>query len=216
MILAFLHATMAKEAFSQARIFPYNHARKVFFGIAWILGIILLAGFVVSYFAIFKDSDFAAIAFFSRVIGHITSNVGSSTTLGIFYSTLIGGLFFIFMPLELLFIKFINTGHSAVLVITVYLAGIAISYTADYFIGLKFSFLAKKLISPRKFYKIKGVINRYGSIAVYLFNAVPLPSQVLSAILGVFKYNKTRFYVFVLLGQVTKLAAITIAIYYIL
>ena len=206
---------MTKEAFADTRIFTYNRARKIVFGIAWILGIIIIAAIVASYFTVLKDSEFAAVQAFNSAVGHVSSNISDATVLGIFYSTLIGGLFFIFMPLELFFIKYLKAGHMIITVMAVYLAGLIVSYTADYFIGLKFSFLAKKLISPRKFYKIKGLINRYGSIAVFLFNAVPLPSQILSAILGVFKYNKTRFYVFFLLGQVTKIVVITAVVIYI-
>ena len=206
---------MTKEVFADTRIFTYNRARKIVFGIAWILSIIILASIVASYFTVLKDSEFAVVQAFNSAVGHVSSNISDATVLGIFYSTLIGGLFFIFMPLELFFIKYLKAGHMVITVIAVYLAGLIISYTADYFIGLKFSFLAKKLISPRKFYKIKGLINRYGGIAVFLFNAVPLPSQILSAILGVFKYNKTRFYVFFLLGQVTKIAVITAVVIYI-
>ena len=66
----------------------------------------------------------------------------------------------------------------------------------------------------KKFYKTKGILNRYGSLAVFSFNALPLPSQLLSVILGVFRYNKTRFYVFFLSGQAVKLAGITIIYYF--
>ena len=71
-----------------------------------------------------------------------------------------------------------------------------------------------KLISPKKFYKLKGLLNKWGSLAVLLFNATPLPSQHLSVILGVFRYNKTRFYVFVFLGQLIKYLYITAGYYF--
>ena len=79
---------------------------------------------------------------------------------------------------------------------------------------LKLSGISKKLISPKKFYRLKGLTNKYGALTIFFFNALPLPSQLLSVILGVFRYNKTRFYVFFLFGQIVKYAAISVIYYF--
>jgi membrane protein YqaA with SNARE-associated domain len=77
---------------------------------------------------------------------------------------------------------------------------------------MKLAGVSKKIITSKKFYKIKGLINIYGAGAIFVINALPLPSQPLAAILGVFKYNKTKFYLFFLLGQFVKYGAITLGL----
>ena len=58
------------------------------------------------------------------------------------------------------------------------------------------------------------MLNKYGALTVLVFNATPLPAQALAVILGAFRYNKTRFYVLFLLGQLIKYAGITVFHYY--
>ncbi len=204
-----------KEVFSETRMFAYNKARKIAFGIAVVLSIVLIVSVITSYLLMISSPDFEGIVFINRLAAHVTSHIGSSTLLGVFYSALIGGLFFVVVPLEIFLTKFMNSGQSFIAVTTFYMIGILVSYSIDYFIGLKMSTLAKKLISPRKFYGVKGKINKYGAIAIYVFNVFILPSQILAVILGVFKYNKTRFYIFFLLGQLTKCIIIAMGISYI-
>lgn len=205
----------SKRVFSETRMFNYHRRMKIASGLLLIFGIVVFLSLVLSYVAL-RKSDLAGIVALNRITGHIMSNIIGSTLLGVFYSSLIGGLFFIFMPLELLFTRFLKSGHLLIAVLVLYLSGITVSYTINYFIGSKLSRISKKLISQRRFYSIKGKINRYGAVAIYVFNALPLPSQILAAILGVFKYNKTRFYVFFLLGQITKCIVLTIAVMYVL
>ena len=206
---------MAKRVFSETRMFNYHRRMKIASGLLWIFGIAVFVSVVASYAIVLRNSDSAGVAMVGAAARHIMANIVDSTLLGVFYTALIGGLFFVFTPLEVFYAKFLGSGHSMLLIFAVYMLGITISYSIDYFLGLKLSRFAKKLISPRKFYSIKGKINKYGSAAVFMFNALPLPSQILTAILGVFKYNKTRFYVFFFLGQIVKLAVITAGVYYV-
>ena len=58
-------------------------------------------------------------------------------------------------------------------------------------------------------------MNKYGATVIFGFNALPMPSQPLAAILGVVKYNKTRFYVLFITGQLAKYIVIAISLAYI-
>ncbi|MBR9691878.1 VTT domain-containing protein [Candidatus Woesearchaeota archaeon] len=195
--------------FRENRIFLYNRLGKRSFGIGVIVLGLLIVLLGVSYFFL-KDSDIFIFKFMNMMISHFSYHIGGSSLLGVFYTTLIGGLFFVSIPLELLFIKFLKTGHYFLIIMLFYFIGLLISYSINYFIGLKLSKVSKKLISPKKFYKIKGLTNKYGALAVFFFNALPLPSQLLAVVLGVFRYNKTRFYIFFLLGQLVKYLIISI------
>lgn len=206
---------MKNEIFSENRIFQYNRAKKFTFGITVIISFLALTALIISYVFFISRSDFFVIDSMNQIIMHIMSNITSSTLTGMFYTSLFGGLFFFFLPLEILFMNSLRSGNPFILVTLLYLAGIAVSFSIDYFIGRKLSSLARKIISPKQFYNTKSKVNRYGPLAIFIFNALPLPSQPLSAILGVFRYNITRFYVFVFLGQITKCIVIGIGVYFI-
>ena len=200
-------------SFRENRIFSYSRLNKIGFGIFVILSAVFIVLLVVAYF-FQRNSDILIFRVMNTAITHVSSHIWGASPLGIIYTTAIGGLFFISIPLEVLFVKFLKTGHPILIIFLFYFLGLIVSYTIDYLIGLKLSNFSKKIISPKKFYKTKGILNRYGSLAVFSFNALPLPSQLLSVILGVFRYNKTRFYVFFLSGQAVKLAVITLIFYF--
>jgi membrane protein YqaA with SNARE-associated domain len=60
------------------------------------------------------------------------------------------------------------------------------------------------------------LVNKYGMATVFVFNVLPLPAQPLATVLGVFKYNKAKFYLAFILGQGIKFSAIALAYFYIL
>jgi membrane protein YqaA with SNARE-associated domain len=206
---------MAKKVFAETRMFYYHRRMKIAEGLLWIFGGVVFASLLVSFFVL-RNSDISWVIFLRDVVGHITYHISGSSLLGVLYTSMIGGLFFIFMPLEVFFARFLAAGQPFLIVLIVYLFGLTLAFTANYYIGMKLSAVSKKIITPKKFYKIKGKINKYGGITIFVFNVTPLPAQILAAILGVFKYNKTRFYVYFLAGQAVKCVAISLGIYYIL
>ncbi|MFH1589487.1 MAG: hypothetical protein ABIB43_02890 [archaeon] len=205
-----------KKEFSKNNMFSYNLTKKRFFLLIVTIILIALAAFVVVYLTVLRESDFIVITILKAFFNHIILNIKSGGLLGAFYTSLFGGLFFVFMPMEVAFIAFIKSGSYPALVIALYVLGMFFSFTINYYIGMKLTDISKKIITPRKFYKIKTVINKYGALAIFVFNVLPLPAQPLSAILGVFKYNKARFYFFFILGQTIKYTFITIGYFYII
>jgi len=198
--------------FREDRIFRYDRLNKIGFSLSLIVFTAAIAVLAVAYFFL-RDSDIAVFIILNKIITHFSSQVGGATPLGILYTTLFGGLFFLSVPLEVLFIKFLKAGHPIIILFLFYFLGLIVSFTANYYIGYKLSSLSKRLISPKKFYKAKGLLNRYGSWAIFGFNVLPLPAtQMFIVLLGVFKYNKIRFYTFFLLGQLVKYIAITLFI----
>jgi membrane protein YqaA with SNARE-associated domain len=193
--------------FAENELFTYNQRRKAVYGALLILGIVIGASLVAYYLLFLRQTDFAAIRFLNTIGGHVKLHVANSTLLGIFYTAAVGGLFFVSIPLEVLFFRYLGA-HPPMVVFFLFHTGIILAFTINYQIGSRLSETSKKLISPKRFYKIKGMINRHGVAAVYLLNVLPFTSQPLSALLGVFRYNKVRFYVFMLLGQLTKFGAI--------
>ncbi|RMF07264.1 hypothetical protein D6764_00230 [Candidatus Woesearchaeota archaeon] len=164
------------------------------------------------YFFLFADaSSLPFVSLLNSAASKVIAEISGRTLLGAFFASLFGGLFFITVPTEAVFIMFLKADLNPYLLFFVYISGFVLSYTLNYFVGLKLAGLSKKIITPRKFYRIKGYINRHGALAVFVFNVLPLPSQALTTILGVFRYNLARFYLFFLLGQAIKYSLILLS-----
>jgi len=156
------------------------------------------------YIVFLRNSDVFQDTFIASFLSHAGSNIASFNLLGAFYIALFGGLFFIFVPMEAYFINALRYNNPFLLFL-VFIFGILVSYSADYLIGINISKFAKKTVSPKKFYRIKSLLNRFGRIGIFAASAIPLlPSQQVSFILGVFRYNRTRFFVLTFLGQIVK------------
>jgi membrane protein YqaA with SNARE-associated domain len=203
------------EEFDKNKIFSYNKnkgTKFIFYSIVFSVLIILMVFYLIK----FRDSDFFLIKSVNNLVIHISSNIINLTSLGAFYTTAVGGLFFIPIPIELIFIAFLKAGlMSPALLMFIFLLGMIISFTIDYWVGEKLNGISKKIIGLKKFYKMKVTLNKYGIITILFFNALPLPAQPFSTLLGVFKYNKTKFYSMFILGQIIKLTALTLGYLYI-
>ncbi|MFH1316771.1 MAG: VTT domain-containing protein [Candidatus Woesearchaeota archaeon] len=192
-------------------IFTYNNIRKKVKGILTIISLVLILSTIVYYVVFLRNSEFILIRLINFAIGHIYSQLRELTILGAFYGSFIGGIFFIFLPQEPLFWSFLSKGINPAVLFTIQIVGLTIAYAINYFIGNKLSGLSKRIISYKKFYKFKSLINKYGAVIIFIFNVLPLPSQALSTILGVFKYNKTRFFILFFSGQSIKYLVIIIS-----
>ncbi len=193
-------------------IIEMHSRRKKLEGIITIASIVFVMLVIVSYLIFLKKLAIFQDSWLTAIIGHIKSQIVSFSILGSFYTALFGGLFFIWVPMEGYFIKAMLNANPALLYI-LFIIGIIVSYSIDYMIGLKLSRLSRKLVSPKKFYKIKTYINRYGKAAIFLASAIPfMPSQQVTFILGVFRYNKLRLFILTLSGQMLKYLGI-LAVY---
>ena len=203
------------EGFSTKGLFEYRRSHKLRFAIVTYSILVLVGLFAASYYFFLRHEEIAFFEFFRRIITHISTAISADTLEGVLYASFFGGLFFVTIPMEVVFVSFLRGGVNPYLLVALFLTGFAVSFTINYVIGMKLDTLSKRMIDPKKFYKIKGILNRHGAVAVFAINAIPfLPSQPLSTVLGVFRYNKAKFYVYFLAGQLVKFAAIaTIYIY---
>lgn len=208
---------MKKEQpeFKKEEIFRYNTRKKKFFALSLIIGGIMLLGFIAYYALILRHANTPVTNFINSVVRHVVLEIKTASLLGVFYSSAFGGLFLVFLPMEAAFITFLKINNQPILTIIAFMVGIIVSYSVNYFVGLKLANITKRLMSPKKFYDIKSKLNKYGAVIIFVFNLFPLPSQPLSVILGVFNYNRPRFYTLFVSGQLIKYVAMTIGYIYI-
>jgi membrane protein YqaA with SNARE-associated domain len=204
---------MESNTFDDESIFRYNQKHKLRFALFLFGGLFFFIGFILYYIFALKYSDFFAIRAINTLFSHITFHMKGLSLAGMVYTGFFGGLFFLTVPMEVVFVAFLRAGHSPILLIPLYLLGMIFSYTANYYIGFHLNHVSKKIITPQKFYKLKGLVNKYGTLGIFGLNALPLPSQILSTILGVFKYNIHKFYFYFIAGQLLKYVIISIGYY---
>lgn len=202
--------------FSKDKMFIYNINKKRKFMFYTILFSILIIIGIIYYILYLRNSNFFLVRWINFFVLHIAQQMKDLTVLGSFYTTLFGGLFFVPTPIEVLYIAFLTKGGiNPVVLISLFITGMIISFSINYLIGMKLSNLSKKIIGAKKFYKIKVTLNKHGMWAVFGFNVLPLPSQPFAALLGVFRYNRTKFYLMFISGQLIKFIAIALAYVYI-
>lgn len=191
--------------FSEDKLFSYNKTPKIWEGVAKIAFFVILISFFAAYFLnAFEET------WITTVMKYVGDQVAANTVQGLWLIALFGGLFFVPMPLDVMYLRAVLDTQFPWLYFTIMLVGLSISYTINYIVGANISRYAKKIIPAQKFYATKSKLNQYGKWAILAFNILPLlPSQLLMLICGVFKYNKTRLAVIWIISWVIKLAIIT-------
>jgi membrane protein YqaA with SNARE-associated domain len=183
--------------------FSYHERKKKQGAVIYLVSLTMLFAIIITYIMFFRDFNPIAGTQLQAVFGHMMHEITGFTILGMFYITLIGGLFFVPSGIEPYFLKALMVNNDLLLLI-VALTGCAISFSVDYMIGFKFAAISRKLISIKQFYKIKGIVNKKGAIAILLFNIIGQGAQQVTFIMGVFRYNKTRLIILTAAGHLIR------------
>ena len=187
--------------FSKTSFFLYNQNKKknrAYFLIFFIIVVFIFL--ILNFFSEIQHNNNRNI--FSQFLSWISKMTKSGDLRGAAVIMFSGSLFFLFLPLEILFLTFLRNGANPVSLLLVTISVLVVSHSINYAIGKRLDALSKILISPKKFYKLKGLLNHYGPLLIFIVNALPLSSPVLSAILGSFRYRKIRFYLYTISGQI--------------
>lgn len=122
-----------------------------------------------------------------------------------------GYLFFLFMPVEIAFAYYLK-GDINVLALNAVAIGTALfSQTIDYAIGVLVSDrFIDNLIGRRRYEKAGAKIEKYGNLTIFVFNALPLSSPVISLAAGMIRHNIRNTVIYTILGLLVKYAALTL------
>ena len=125
--------------------------------------------------------------------------------------SLAGYLFFLFIPVELAFVLYLNAGENLLLLNAVALGTAIISQSIDYAIGyLLSSRIIDQLIGRRRYLKAEQQIRKYGNITIFIFNFLPLSSPVISLAAGMLKLRIKDVLIYTIAGLVLKYALLTL------
>lgn len=122
-----------------------------------------------------------------------------------------GYLFFLFMPVELAFIYYSHVGmdifHLNILAIVTAIT----AQLVDYYIGRSFSArIIERLIGRHRYEKAEAEIRKYGNIAIFVFNLLPLSSPVIVLAAGMLKHRLKEVLFYSAIGLILKYALLSL------
>lgn len=190
------------QKFTSRSLFEYNRKKKIINAcvLSILIFLIVLIGI---FFPFLKNSFLNEKSFYYQAFNFIILEIKNHSSLGLFITSFFGGLFFFVFPLEIYFYSILKINSNFITSVIPYFLGLLLAQMLNYWIGLRMSNVTKIFIPPKKFYKLKGYLNRWGIWMIIIVNLVPLPSPVFSAVLGSFRYNFKRFILFMALGSIS-------------
>lgn len=113
--------------------------------------------------------------------------------------------FFLLMPMEVAFILYLRSGYDPLMLNLVAVTSAMSAQAVDYIIGYFFSTgIIDRLIGRRRYQKAEAEIRRYGNLALFLSNLLPLSSPVISLAAGMLKYRMKEAFIFSLCGMILR------------
>jgi membrane protein YqaA with SNARE-associated domain len=149
-------------------------------------------------------------AFFSQVVGEISKR----TLLGLFYTSFFGSLFFIVIPIEVLFIYYLTLGYSVPIVIALTMIGNIMGLCLDYLFGFIVGAKILKFFFGEKFDRFQNIVTKWGAVVVFFGNVIIFPIQPVSVVIGSAKYSFKKFLIFTILGIFVKIFTLLVVSFY--
>ena len=116
-----------------------------------------------------------------------------------------GYLFFILMPVEILFTYYLVEDFNITILFIAALVAAFVAQVIDYIFGyLISSQVIHNMIGERRFNKANKYIDKYGCLGIFIFNLFPLSSSVLSLAAGMVRYRFRNFMLYSFAGLLTK------------
>lgn len=153
-----------------------------------------------------------AIAIASLTVGRdIYYGTGNHGLLSFAIVNASGYLFFLFMPVEVAFVYYLQ-GDINVFALNAVAMGTALfSQSIDYLIGFSFSNrFIDRLIGRRRYEKAEASIRKYGNLTIFVFNALPLSSPVISLAAGMMRHRISDTIIYTVTGLLVKYVAMTL------
>lgn len=152
-----------------------------------------------------------AITIASLTIGQDIYRHNESGLLSFAIVNFSGYLFFLFMPVELMFLFYLRSGYDPLFLNLIALGTAIASQSIDYMIGYFFSAgIIDRLIGRRRYEKAEAEIRKYGKLTLLVFNFLPLSSPVIALAAGMLKYHVKDALLFSIFGLVTKYLVMTL------
>ena len=164
-----------------------------------------LLGLFYSY--LFQFPEFAAL------FSDISREWINRTLKGLFIMSFLGTLFFISIPIELIFLQYLSTSTPIVLIICVILLANMISMALNYGIGLVLGQRVLHFLLRKSFLKYQERIQNYGGFLIVIGNIIPSPIELISVFLGGMQYDFKTYMYLTAISRVIKYILLIILVF---
>ncbi|HUW93197.1 MAG TPA: VTT domain-containing protein [Bacteroidales bacterium] len=154
----------------------------------------------------------AAITIASLTIGRdIYYGAGDHGLLSFGIVNFSGYLFFLFMPVEIAFIYYLSGNVNVWVLNALAICTALLAQSIDYLIGFLLSEkIIDRFIGKRRYEKAESKIRKYGNIAIFVFNALPLSSPVITLAAGMLKHRIKDAVIYTVAGLLFKYLMFTL------
>lgn len=122
-----------------------------------------------------------------------------------------GYLFFLFMPVEIAFIYYLSGDVSILTLNIIAICTALLAQSVDYLIGFLLSEkIIDRFIGKRRYEKAESKIRKYGNIAIFVFNALPLSSPVITLAAGMLKHRIKDAFIYTVTGLLFKYTVLSL------
>ena len=191
-----------------------KQVRKKFLQIIFWVAVI----FLVYYF--YTPLKFQALRLLSLnpTIWHIylamSHEITASTLLGLFLTAFFGSLFFVSIPVELVFLYYLSLDFSPwevlLYVVLGNLTGMMFNYAAGFVLGPK---IMEKWL--KKNYAVwQKRTEKAGGFVLIVGNIIPFPIELVTLFIGGVRYPYIKFFTYTLIGKLVKFGILLICFIY--
>lgn len=138
------------------------------------------------------------------VIVHIKTEIASGSLLGFAYLNLVVGLFFVSVPVEIIFLAYLAFGHNPLYLAIISIVTAIIAQTFNYLVGFVLGKRLLAIIFKKKYGNIRRNIDLYGGVLIIVGNAFPLPMELGTVFLGATRYSFKKMIFYTLIGRTAK------------
>jgi membrane protein DedA with SNARE-associated domain len=120
-----------------------------------------------------------------------------------------GYLFFLLMPVEALLPYYMAEGHRGEGLIALAVITAVLAQVIDYGIGrLLAEQVARNIVGERRYTRLRRWVDRWGSVAIFVFNLFPLSSPNMLLVAGMTRFSLVRTFGYSALGLLLKYVGI--------
>jgi membrane protein YqaA with SNARE-associated domain len=164
---------------------------------------------IIIFLAAYLSRDFwlgllKSMPFVWNIVSPIFSEISSHTLLGLFYISFFGSLFFIAIPVEIVFLYYLTLGYNPWAVIGICVFASMLGFVIDYAIGFVLGEGFFRFFLKEKYGKFEGSIKKFGGLILVFGQVIPSPIELFIVVLGAARYNFNKFLVYSLLGRILK------------
>jgi membrane protein YqaA with SNARE-associated domain len=139
----------------------------------------------------------------------IKGELDKTSIFWLFIVAFISGLFFISLPIDILFLYYIISGGDPLLSFIAVWSGIIISHTLDFWFGHLFRDYTYKHVIKEHSQQFGKKLSKWGSSILFFGNFIPFfPMETFVVFIGTTKYKFSKYLIYQGLGKFLKLALI--------